>query len=290
MTRQAGTPPTRDKGAPVAPPPPPAWRHYLWVLAFALFFVLLFVVPATRGGKQVTLDYSQFLKDVSTKTVKTVTIEPSGSASGTLTNGKKYTTAIPPQAGQSLLDQLSKSNVAITAKTSGTSFGASVLSWLILLLPFLVLGFLWWRLSKGAAGRLQGAFGAGRSKAKVFDEERPNTTFADVAGYDGAKLEIREVVDFLQHPERYARAGAQAPRGVLMVGPPGTPRRDGRLRSGYGRRGVGRHQPARGARPCTAAAGALRSAGHHPAADPSGADRNPRGSLPGQASRSRCKP
>jgi cell division protease FtsH len=56
----------------------------------------------------------------------------------------------------------------------------------------------------------------------VFDEERPKTTFADVAGYDGAKLEIREVVDFLQHPERYARAGAMPPRGVLMVGPPGT--------------------------------------------------------------------
>jgi cell division protease FtsH len=56
----------------------------------------------------------------------------------------------------------------------------------------------------------------------VFDEERPKTTFADVAGYDGAKLEIREVVDFLRKPERYARAGAMAPRGILMVGPPGT--------------------------------------------------------------------
>src|SRR5208282_5206420 len=47
-------------------------------------------------------------------------------------------------------------------------------------------------------------------------------TFADVAGYEGAKVEIREVVDFLQHPERYARAGAMAPRGLLMIGPPGT--------------------------------------------------------------------
>ena len=69
---------------------------------------------------------------------------------------------------------------------------------------------------------MQGALGIGRSKAKVFDEERPTTTFADVAGYEGAKQEIREVVDFLQRPERYARAGAMAPRGILMVGPPGT--------------------------------------------------------------------
>ncbi len=63
--------------------------------------------------------------------------------------------------------------------------------------------------------------GAGRSKAKVFDEERPSTTFADVAGYEGAKAEIAEVVDFLRNPERYAR-GRVVPRGVLMVGPPGT--------------------------------------------------------------------
>ena len=64
--------------------------------------------------------------------------------------------------------------------------------------------------------------GVGRSRAKVFDEERPSTTFADVAGYEGAKAEIAEVVDFLRNPDRYARVGALVPRGVLMVGPPGT--------------------------------------------------------------------
>ena len=222
MTRNAATPPTRDRGAPSAPPPPPAWRHWLWPIAIALFFVLLFVVPVTKSSKQVTLNYTQFLKDVQAKQVKTVSISPNGTASGTLVKGGNFTTVIPTQAGQSFLDQLQKSNVQVTAKTSGTSFSSTVISWVILLLPFIVLGFLWWRLSKGAAGRMQGAFGVGRSKAKVFDEERPSTTFADVAGYEGAKAEIREVVDFLQHPERYAKAGATAPRGVLMVGPPGT--------------------------------------------------------------------
>jgi cell division protease FtsH len=64
--------------------------------------------------------------------------------------------------------------------------------------------------------------GVGRSRAKVFDEERPSTTFGDVAGYEGAKSEISEVVDFLRKPDRYARAGAVVPHGVLMVGPPGT--------------------------------------------------------------------
>ncbi|MGP0110658.1 MAG: ATP-dependent zinc metalloprotease FtsH [Acidimicrobiales bacterium] len=222
MTKQAASPPTNDNGASVAPPPPPAWRHYLWFIAIAMFIVLFLILPATQSKGQVTITYSQFLSDVSTHKVKTVTIQTSGSATGTLSDGNTYTTVIPPQAGQALLDALQKSGVQITAESSGTSFGTEVLSWLILLLPFLFIGYLWWRLSKGAARGLQGALGVGRSKAKVFDEERPKTTFADVAGYDGAKLEVREVVDFLQHPERYARAGAMAPRGVLMVGPPGT--------------------------------------------------------------------
>jgi cell division protease FtsH len=187
-----------------------------------IFVALFFVLPATKNKNPVTLNYSQFLHDVTGHKIKNVTITTSGSATGTLKDGKSYSTAIPPQAGQSLLDQLQKSGVQVTAETSGTSFGSDVLSWLILLLPFIILGYLWWRLSKGAAGRMQGVLGVGRSKAKVFDEERPSTTFADVAGYDGAKLEIREVVDFLQRPERYARAGAMAPRGILMVGPPGT--------------------------------------------------------------------
>ena len=64
--------------------------------------------------------------------------------------------------------------------------------------------------------------GIGGSKAKVYDEQRPSTRFTDVAGYEGAKREVSEVVDFLKHPDRYAGAGAIGPRGVLMVGPPGS--------------------------------------------------------------------
>jgi cell division protease FtsH len=73
-----------------------------------------------------------------------------------------------------------------------------------------------------AAGPLGGIMGVGRARAKVFDAERPQTKFSDVAGYESPKREISEVVDFLKHPERYRRLGAVTPRGVLMVGPPGT--------------------------------------------------------------------
>ena len=111
----------------------------------------------------------------------------------------------------------------ITSAASGNSFGTTLLINLIVFgLPILIFIWLFRRISRGAAGGLQGVMGVGRSRAKVFDEERPNTTFSDVAGYEGAKSEISEVVDFLRKPDRYTRAGAIVPRGVLMMGPPGT--------------------------------------------------------------------
>jgi cell division protease FtsH len=174
-------------------------------------------------SSQVTLSYTQFLSKVSTYQVKTASIGSDGrTTTGTLSNGTTYTTVIPPQAGPPLLDRLEAANVQITAAPPGPSFVSQLLSWLILLVPFVLLGWLWVRLSRGAGSSLQGVLGVGRSRAKVFDAERPGTTFADVAGYEGAKAEIAETVDFLRNPARYRRAGATPPRGVLMVGPPGT--------------------------------------------------------------------
>ena len=223
MTKSASPPPERDKPVPMAPPPPPKWRHWLWLGAFVLFLLLFFVLPATRISQPVNLSYTQFLTDVSNKQIKTFTINANGSASGTLANGKQYTTVVPIQlTNPTLLPTLHKENVEITANTPGTSFGSEILTWVILLLPFVIVFWLWRRLSKGAAGQLQGVLGAGKARVKVFDADRPKTTFADVAGYDGVKSEIAEVVEFLKNPGRYRRAGAVAPRGLLMVGPPGT--------------------------------------------------------------------
>jgi cell division protease FtsH len=221
VTKQVTPPPPGDKPAPSAPPTPPRWRHWLWPIAL-IAFVLLYLVLPTVHSNQVTLSYSQFLSRVGAHQVKTVTLGSDGQASGTLTNGSSYATVIPGQAGQQFLNGLQAAHVQITASTPGPSFGSEVLTWVLLLSPFLLFGWLWMRLSRGAAGQLQGVLGAGRSRAKVFDAERPQTRFTDVAGYDGAKAEIVEVVDFLRNPDRYRRAGATPPRGVLMVGPPGT--------------------------------------------------------------------
>src|SRR5438874_3127895 len=71
-------------------------------------------------------------------------------------------------------------------------------------------------------GQRQGLFGFGQSKARLYSEERPSTTFADVAGVESAKRELQEEVDFLRDPKKYQRLGARIPKGVLLVGPPGT--------------------------------------------------------------------
>jgi cell division protease FtsH len=224
MSKQAVPPPPGDKPAPGnPPPPPPAWRHWLLPAGILVALFLWIFLPAVHTAGQTTLTYSQFLTDVGKHTVKTITIaQPGGTSSGTLTNGTDYTVVIPPQASQSLLDDLQTNNVQITSSTSSPGFGTELLNWIIILAPFIILVWLWRRLSRGAGGQMQGILGVGRSRAKVFDEERPSTTFNDVAGYEGAKGEISEVVDFLRNPDRYGRAGAVVPRGVLMVGPPGT--------------------------------------------------------------------
>ncbi len=223
MSKQATPPPPGDKPKPSAPPPPPTWRNWLWPIMLVVIFALFILLPTRSTSTSLT--YSQFLTDVSAHQVKTIQIAstPGGTSSGTLTDGKTYTVVIPPQAGPELLTTLQNDNVQISSAPAGNGFGTEVLIYLITFgLPIVFFIWLFRRLSKSAGGGLQGIMGVGRSRAKVFDEEQPSTTFADVAGYEGAKSEIAEVVDFLKNPGRYARVGASVPRGVLMVGPPGT--------------------------------------------------------------------
>jgi cell division protease FtsH len=223
MSKQATPPPAGDTPKPSAPPPPPRWRNWIWPIMILAILVLFYLLPTRSPSTSLT--YSQFLSDVAAHQVKTVQLASTdgGTSTGTLTNGKNFTVVIPPQAGQELLTELQSNNVEVSSAPSGNSFGTTVLIYLITFgLPIVFFIWLFRRLSRGAAGGLQSALGVGRSRAKVFDEERPSTTFADVAGYEGAKSEIEEVVDFLRNPDRYARAGAMVPRGVLMVGPPGT--------------------------------------------------------------------
>src|SRR6516162_8831760 len=223
MSKQANPPPPGDKPGGSAPPPPPAWRNWVWAVTIFVILALFFLLPTRSPSTSIT--YSQFISDVQQHKVKSVQLSGSvgGTSTGKLTNGTSFSVVIPPQAGQDALNQLTANVPEVSTAAAGQGFGSEVLVYLIVFgLPILLFFWLFRRLSRGAAGGLQGVLGVGRSGAKVFDEERPSTTFADVAGYEGAKAEIAEVVDFLRKPERYQRVGAMVPRGVLMVGPPGT--------------------------------------------------------------------
>ncbi len=185
----------------------------------------------SKSSSVQTLSYTQFQTAVTSNQVKTATISSSGAVTGTLTDGKKYKSQIPVVPPQNdLAALLSAHNVDVTATTSSSS--VSIAAIILDLLPFILfIAFFVWigrraRKSLGAlgggGGGLGGIMGIGSSRAKVYDEDKPQTRFSDVAGYESAKNEVREVVDFLQHPERYEQAGAVGPKGVLMVGPPGT--------------------------------------------------------------------
>ncbi|MBM4796668.1 ATP-dependent metallopeptidase FtsH/Yme1/Tma family protein [Streptomyces sioyaensis] len=218
-TRSVKPGPPREPPKPPASQPRPTWRT--WLLPVVLVIVFLVLLMRSQPSPGVSVSYSQFLGKVNTGQVKTVDIDDKGAVDGTLEDGRKFTTQIPTALDNSSLEQqLRSENVDITASHGG---GSGLGTLLAFVLPLVLLGALFLWTGRRAARTLSGGLsGIGRSRAKIIEAERPTTRFVDIAGYEGAKQEISEVVDFLRHPERYALAGAKGPRGVLMVGPPGT--------------------------------------------------------------------
>jgi cell division protease FtsH len=167
------------------------------------------------------LSYSDFLSRVQAGDVATAVIDPSGAVTGSLNGGGDYSTQIPTALQDTNLSkELQDHGVQITGEPAP---GTSLLGVIVSFLPFILLIGVYLYIGRRAQRQLAGGIGGILgSRAKVYEAEAPSTRFSDVAGYEGAKQEISEVVDFLKNPERYAKAGAMGPRGVLMVGPPGT--------------------------------------------------------------------
>ncbi|UXY18185.1 ATP-dependent zinc metalloprotease FtsH [Streptomyces cynarae] len=224
------TPPAKSGPPRDAPRPPgnqrptPGGRQW-WIvpLLWLAFLVVIMLVRAPSGTPPAHLTYSDFTAKVGAGQVRTVDINDKGAVSGSLKNGTKFTTQLPTALGTgSLQQQLQAKHVQITASQS-KSGGNPFLSFFVTFLPLLLLvGAFWWFGRRAARSVTGGLSAIGRSRAKIIEAERPTTRFDDVAGYDGVKQEISEVVDFLRNPMRYAAAGAKGPRGVIMVGPPGT--------------------------------------------------------------------
>ncbi|MBI4320044.1 MAG: ATP-dependent zinc metalloprotease FtsH, partial [Chloroflexi bacterium] len=132
----------------------------------------------------------------------------------------RFNTVIPSQGDDRLLPLMEEYRVTVSAKDTGG--GSGLLELAISLLPMLLLVGLMLMMGRQAQRGQQSLFGFGGSKARVYNQERPGVSFADVAGEEEAKEELLEVVDFLKRPERYHAIGARLPRGILLIGPPGT--------------------------------------------------------------------
>ena len=200
--------------------PDQGWSRWaLWGTLGLLLAVLLFVgMPGDDGGRDIS--YSEFRARVASGLVDEVEFNNANhTASGRFTSGEEFQTDTPVDIPEEDLALLRERNVDFSFTTPQPNF---IASWLPFLLPvMLLIGFFVW-MQRRAQGQVGSIMQIGRSKAKTYSTERPGTTFADVAGYEGVKQEITEVVDFLKQPQRFAAIGARIPKGVLLVGPPGT--------------------------------------------------------------------
>ncbi len=192
---------------------------FLWLI-IAIVLVSVFSNFGPRNSVAEKLSYSQFLKEVDQGMVNSVTIEDDKIIKGITKNNKRFVTYMPMQ-DNALLGELLKSKVDVSGQEKQQE--SFLLHLFINWFPMLLLIGVWvffMRQMQGGGGR--GAMSFGRSRARLLGEDQVKVTFADVAGVDEAKEEVKELVDFLRDPTKFQNLGGRIPRGVLLVGSPGT--------------------------------------------------------------------
>ncbi len=200
------------------------WRNAgLYVLLVVVLIAVgtAFVDGSNRTATPTrTLRYSDFVEAVQANEVSRVLLSPdTGTALVVENDGQRANVNLAPD--KDLLKLLNDHNVDIAVQPSreAAPWQQAIGS---LLFPLLLLGGLFFLLRRAQGGGGNPAMNFGKSKARVQMEPQTQVTFGDVAGIEGAKLELTEVVDFLKNPDRFTAVGAKIPKGVLLVGPPGT--------------------------------------------------------------------
>ncbi|HEV8633774.1 MAG TPA: ATP-dependent zinc metalloprotease FtsH [Chloroflexota bacterium] len=209
------------------------WRPWAILAVFVVMNALLAPVLFPEPADRVTVPYTTFKEQVQAGNVVEITSRgdaiqgtfrgpvtwpPSGQGSVTAT---KFETRAPAFNDPSLVPLLESKGVIVNARPLDEG-RAWWLSLAISVAPaLLIFGLLFWMSSRMSQAQA-GAFGLGRSRAKRYVEEKPSITFEDVAGIDEAEQELEEIVDFLKNPQKYQRLGGTIPKGVLLVGAPGT--------------------------------------------------------------------
>lgn len=192
---------------------------FLWLI-IAIVLVSVFSNFGPRNSVAEKISYSQFLQEVDQGMINSVTIEDNKIIKGVTKNNKRFVTYMPMQ-DNALLGELLKSKVDVSGQEKQQE--SFLLHLFINWFPMLLLIGVWiffMRQMQGGGGR--GAMSFGRSRARLLGEDQVKVTFADVAGVDEAKEEVKELVDFLRDPTKFQNLGGRIPRGVLLVGSPGT--------------------------------------------------------------------
>jgi cell division protease FtsH len=193
------------------------------LLLWLIVAIVLVSVFSNFGPRQVAAEkvsYSQFLKEIDQGLVHSVTIEDDKIIKGMTKNNRRFVTYMPLR-DNALLGELLKYDVDVNGQEKQQE--SFLLHLFINWFPMLLLIGVWvffMRQMQGGGGR--GAMSFGRSRARLLGEDQVKVTFADVAGVDEAKDEVKELVDFLRDPSKFQKLGGRIPRGVLLVGSPGT--------------------------------------------------------------------
>ena len=209
------------------PSEPPSQKPILGNTISALVFLgilaLLFTLPWFGGGHRATrgMPYSELVAMIEAGRVEQVTVgrselvaELRGDAPA---RQRGRAERLPGLDADKLVELLQQKGVKYSGSMDESSFWSTLLTWV---LPFSLMFVWFWSMRRGAAG---GAQKFGRASAKIYDKRGgERVTFADVAGVDEAVADLTELVDFLEQPDRYRAIGAHVPRGVLLVGPPGS--------------------------------------------------------------------
>jgi cell division protease FtsH len=192
------------------------------MMYFLLAVVAIFLVNTLSGNaqRQIELAYSEFRTQVANGQITEVEIEQAtGRIVGTRKEGDRFMVNGPRDDINALADELSKAGVTVKIKPESNSFFLSLLP---ILLPLIVIGVLWYVFFNQMQSNNNRAMSFGKSRARLHSEDKTKVTFEDVAGEDEAKEELQEVVEFLKQPKRFTELGAKIPKGVLLVGAPGT--------------------------------------------------------------------